>query len=65
MCFGFGEAICPKCYRGEQPFIFFDGSYWLNRFTASLLKQESPPREPQPYDLALVPMDLTSPVVEM
>jgi hypothetical protein len=31
MCFGFGTAICPGCYQGEQPFVFFDDSYWLNR----------------------------------
>jgi len=31
MSFGFGESICPGCYDGEVSFLFFDGSYWLNR----------------------------------
>jgi hypothetical protein len=29
--FGFGEAICPKCYSGEERFLFYDDTYWLNR----------------------------------
>jgi len=37
MSFGFGTAICPDCYQGEQPFIFFDNGYWLNRITTILL----------------------------
>jgi len=37
MSFGFGEAICPDCYDGEQPFLFFDKSYLLNRLLILLL----------------------------
>jgi len=22
--FGYGKAICPDCYQGETPFIFFE-----------------------------------------
>jgi hypothetical protein len=29
--FGFGEMICPDCYRGEQPWLFPDMNCWLNR----------------------------------
>lgn len=29
---GFGTCICPKCYDGEKKFIFFDESYWPNRW---------------------------------
>lgn len=36
MSFGFGEAICPDCYQGEQPFLFFDESYLLNRIITRL-----------------------------
>ena len=37
MSFGFGECICPDCYGGENPFLFFDGRYWLNRLMVRLL----------------------------
>lgn len=23
MSFGYGKAICPSCYEGENPFIYF------------------------------------------
>jgi hypothetical protein len=46
MSFGFGDAICPDCYRGEQPFLFLDNSYWLNRILARLLNQR--PTQPKP-----------------
>lgn len=32
MTFGYGAAVCPDCYAGEQPFLFFDDRFWLNRF---------------------------------
>jgi len=41
MCFGFGTSICPDCYRGEQPFMFFDNGYWLNRITTILLNHRA------------------------
>jgi len=37
MFFGYGKTICPDCYDGELPFLFFDGGFWLNRITAQLL----------------------------
>lgn len=37
LTFGFGKGICPDCYSGEQPFLFFDKSYFLNRVLACLL----------------------------
>lgn len=37
MCFGFGDAICPDCYLGEQSFLTFDDSYWLNRIIIRIL----------------------------
>jgi len=42
MCFGYGETICPDCYAGEQPYLFFDDGYWLNRLMARLLSTEAP-----------------------
>ena len=41
MFFGYGETICPNCYEGEQPYIFFEESYWLNRIIARLLNLQS------------------------
>ena len=35
-CFGFGEAICPDCYKADKVFIFLDKSYWLNRMLSRL-----------------------------
>ena len=46
MSFGFGEAICPDCYRGERQFLFFDDSYFLNRIITLFLKHEAPESEP-------------------
>jgi len=39
MTFGYGATICPDCYDGEQPFLFFDDKYWLNRIMMKLLGQ--------------------------
>jgi hypothetical protein len=57
MTFGYGEAICPDCFQGEQQFLFYDQTYWLNRLTAKLInhKQETP--EPEPYDPHLMVQD--------
>lgn len=33
---GYGEMICPNCYKGEQPFIFLDMSFILNRLLGLL-----------------------------
>jgi len=41
MNFGFGEAICPSCYNGEQPFLFLDDSFFLNRIISLHLRQKS------------------------
>jgi len=41
MSFGYGEAICPDCYRGEEPFIFPDKDYWLNRILARLMEPKT------------------------
>lgn len=35
--FGFGDAICPDCYRGESQFLFYDTSFLLNRIVARTL----------------------------
>ena len=40
MSFGYGEAICPDCYDGEHPFIFYDCSYLLNRIVTRLNNQK-------------------------
>ena len=53
MTFGYGEAICPNCYNGEQPFIFLDKSYWLNRIVARFLEHEAPIPEEDITELLL------------
>ena len=35
MSFGYGETICPRCYEGEDEFIFPDMTLWLNRLLFS------------------------------
>ena len=37
MTFGYGDMTCPKCYSGEQPFYYFDDTYWLNRLMMRLI----------------------------
>ena len=34
--FGFGETICPGCYKGEVPLVRLDKSYILNRILANI-----------------------------
>jgi hypothetical protein len=41
MSFGFGKGICPSCYNGEDVFLFFDQSFWLNRLLGSVCQQIS------------------------
>ena len=31
LSFGYGDAICPNCYEGEDSIIFLDTDFWLNR----------------------------------
>lgn len=53
MTFGFGTAVCPDCYDGEQPFLFFDDGFWLNRVMTKILdRRES--RSPVSDDDELV-----------
>lgn len=40
MSIGYGDAICPQCYNGEEHFIFFDNSYWLNRLLIKLIPNQ-------------------------
>lgn len=54
MTFGFGKSICPDCYRGEESFLFFDQTYWLNRILARILNFMATPPEPTPLDPALL-----------
>ena len=37
--FGYGATVCPDCYRGEQPFVFFDDRFWMNRFLMRFVGQ--------------------------
>lgn len=62
MSFGFGETICPTCYRGEQPFVFFDEKYWLNRIITHYMKQGTMHKELDPIDLVM--FDMASQTVE-
>ena len=39
MRFGYGTTICPDCHEGEQPYIFLDRSYWLNRLIDTLIRE--------------------------
>lgn len=54
MCFGFGEAICPDCYEGEEKFLFFDNRYWLNRIMARVFNQRTPTSEPISPDPTII-----------
>lgn len=36
-CFGYGTCVCPNCFNDEQPFLYFDDSYWLNRIVTRLM----------------------------
>ena len=65
MCFGYGEAICPDCYQGEQPFLFFDNTYWLNRITAHLLNHSAPKTPPAADESPLIHQPPTPPPIEM
>lgn len=40
MSLGFGMAVCPDCYEGEQKFIFINKNYFLNRIILPFFKQE-------------------------
>lgn len=42
MTFGYGTTICLDCYEGEQPLLFLNEGYWLNRL---LLRLTRLPRE--------------------
>lgn len=37
MCFGYGTCVCPDCYRGEQPLLFPDEAFLLNRLMARIV----------------------------
>lgn len=36
MSLGYGEAICPDCYDGQDRFIFLDINFWLNRLVTRI-----------------------------
>ena len=40
MSFGNGEAICPRCYEGENAFLFHNRGFWLNRVMLSTFHTE-------------------------
>jgi len=31
MNFGYGKAICPKCYKNDRRFLWLDQTFILNR----------------------------------
>ena len=41
MSFGYGKAICPDCYDGEQPFIFLDEDFYLNRMMENIISKKA------------------------
>jgi len=41
MMFGFGGVVCPRCYNGEERFIFLDENYCLNRLIGRAIKNEN------------------------
>jgi len=65
MCFGFGEAICPNCYSGEESFLFYDNRYWLNRITTRLLNVKAPRMESSPIDPLLLLQTANGPTIEI
>jgi len=44
--FGYGAMVCPECYRGEQPFVFFDDRFWMNRVLIRFVGQSGHRLEP-------------------
>ena len=54
MSFGYGEAICPHCYTGEENFIFLDNGYWLNRLISKFIKQGTRPQKLEDFDEILL-----------
>ena len=65
MSFGYGTAICPDCYNGEQHFLFFDDRFWLNRILMRLLYRGLPRTRPPSSDPALDPTLFAQPEVEV
>ena len=62
MSFGFGTTLCPECYNGKQPVIFFDDRYWLNRILSRNIKMDLINKEPEPIDDVL--LGITNQVME-
>ena len=54
MTFGCGTAVCPDCYSGEQPFLFFDDGFWLNRVMMKIMCQREPRSGLSDDDLVLL-----------
>ena len=42
LTFGYGNAICPQCFDGEEKIIFLDNGYLLNRLLSRFI-------QPRPY----------------
>lgn len=64
MSFGSGAAICPGCYRGEQPFIYYDEGFWLNRLITMLHGREAEATGRRPLREAIDPVLLGAVPVE-
>lgn len=65
MTFGYGKVICPECYGGEQPFIFFDDRFWLNRVMMKLFSGGEPRSKPLYEDSALDHIAYVEPEIEV
>jgi hypothetical protein len=65
MTFGYGTAVCPDCYDGEQPFLFFDNGYWLNRIMSRLMRQGAPRSKPFSVDPTLYYQTSVQPEIEV
>lgn len=64
MTFGYGDAVCPDCYTGEQPFLFFDDRFWLNRFLMRFVAGSSSRSELKIEDPALDQLPVRQPEIE-
>jgi hypothetical protein len=65
MSFGYGESICPDCYDGEQPFIFLDDSFWLNRVLARCARPKMTKRKDDSIGQMLLDQAFVKPEMEI
>jgi hypothetical protein len=54
LSFGYGNAVCPQCFDGEDQIIFLDNTYWLNRLISRFIQPKPYPKKIDDYDEILL-----------